>query len=777
MSNAVNFRRIDEENKNKNGYLGEYDFKIPKTGQRIRKRIRIKEDILALYLLQVLEHVIKENMTLAQAMVYINEDDKLKKYSESLEKKLKEWYFDYIDSDGDIYSEDHNRILEDKFPLSEYNGKFAFYGRAGVGKSTVINKITPFWKWDKVNFPFIGSSSRTSTYPADYCFVNKDTDFKFMVTFLPDMQIDMYITDCITRAVTKLLEIETSDKSDEKKQDEVINAFCSDPTQVFDIKFSLGRYKKSTSKGFNDSEYQKKMVPVWSDIYEKICNILHKIKENIDIISNSDDVREQICKEKYDEAIKKADEENPIYQCVYDLLQKIREQMRDEQEHIIETLEKQENIFECKNTLFEDERVKYFSCKIKTLESQEFYDFIKIFTEKSYMNYGNSLFNIVDHLRIELPVNKNIQLEQKDFSFVIQDTMGVAHDNSEGGNLLIDSVNLSLENVDAVVIFEDSKISGDNNASALLSHVASRMHVNKIYFAFTFFDDLDKEIFDAEEDEEDEKDEQKKKYLIDIEKNMIEGCVDNKESALLLCKNIETEKNCCFMKHLMNERDFSSIKELLSKLILFKNSMNEKKVICKINARTPFIVYDYRKISALYLKAYTQYMTYEKNIYEIHYPPYKTTEALTKRLSRQIPSFVGARTLCPLDDLYQSILNAFEEYINEPEEKNYIIQNSNKEVIMDPLNVLKETVFEEIRKSILKRFFSERGIEQWRMLYMLSGIGSDKKRRAGIISTEEEIVPNINLYYNVPNYWINEIERILKNTINEIENEYFDIKK
>ena len=292
------------------------------------------------------------------------------------------------------------------------------------------------------------------------------------------------------------------------------------------------------------------------------------------------------------------------------------------------------------------------------------------------------------------------------------------------------------------------------------------MDINRISFAFTFFDDLKKADFD----EEDDIDEQRKVYLRSTEANAIRNTITDPMQIATLTHKLET-KDTVFMSNLMSANDYSSVQELINSLIGRNLRSDSKYDIYKKDPAGQIVIYDYRKLPLLYGKAVETFTKQQNNIYYVNPPHFKTTEALTNRLSRGIPSFHGARLLTPVDDLYNAIIVALSSYIEAPMNINF---EANDEVKSAVINEIKAKITEKLRGSIKNKFFSSKVSSTWRQLYMESGTGSDLRRRNGIISTEMEIAPDIEKYLSstLQEHIIDTIEAAFTSTIEEFEREY-----
>lgn len=755
MATTITTREVQ----NMPGYY-EFDYKNLQTNQRVRRKIQT-EQYEAHLLKDLLEIVLANNLCEEQAIELIRTNTFYSMYSDFLEEAIHTVYYSYIKKEDASVIEIESMkdtLLNTLHPLSVYKANYCFLGKAGVGKSTIIRKISPYWNNEDIPFPFT-DTSRTTTFQADYCFVPKPNGYKFVVILNPKSITELHVSECIERAINKMIELKLHSEEQPSDIDEVFNAFVTDPTQTFDIRYSLGRYIKTTSPAYNKVENQD-LIGFWRNLYSQLRDIIGCLK--IQPTNNTNEA--SYYKLKYADAIKGTNDETVIQEIYKYILKLINERMDMVKATVLKELKANPIVYDFNEDL-NDDYVPYISCKLDTVNTEDFYRFIQVFTTKHFSYFGKSMFNTVNHLRIELPLNPAIKLPRNEFSFVIQDTIGIAHSNESNGGFE-NSTSLRTDNVDAVVLIDDSRLNGDNNITAILQHLAARMDINRISFAFTFFDELKKADFD----DEDDIDEQRKVYLRSTEANAIRNTITDPLQVATLIKKLDT-KDTVFMNKLMSPTDFSSVQELINSLIGRNLRSDSKYEIFKTEPNETIVVYDYRKIPLLYSKAIDTFTKQQNNIYYTNPPHFKTTEALTNRLSRGITSFHGARLLTPVDDLYNAIIVALSSYIDAPMTINFVANEETKSAV---INEIKAKITEKLRGSIKQKFFSTKVTSTWRQLYMESGTGSDLRRRNGIISTEMEIAPDIEKYLSstIQEHIIDTIESAFRATINEFEEEY-----
>ncbi len=758
MANIIRVTPVE----NMPGYY-EFDYKIPQTKQRIRRKI--KSTYYQSQLLQrLLADILVNEYDKENTFTCIHTEPSYMEYSTYLEEAINSLYYSYCDklplNVNERETAKHDLFMS-MFPLKKYEGKFCLLGRIGVGKSTIIKKTSCFWGNSNISFPFT-DTSRTSSFPADYCFIPDGNGYKFLVLFKPTAIIDMHINECIERATYKLIELTTTPQNDCAQIDAIFDSFIQDPSQSFDIRFSLGKYIKTTSPAIDKPE-NRDTVYFWNNLFFQFKDLIGYINKAQTELTEKTTYYQLL----YSDAIKAQNTKEPIYQTYLYILDLINERRRTLYNKLLKELEQNPAIKPGSiHSDLDEDLVPYFYCELTNMESKGFYDFIKAFTAKKSSEFGHSFFNLVDHLRIELPLNPNIRLPRKGFTFVFQDTIGISHTNDNTGGFE-NSTRLNIEDADSVIIVDDSRINGDSNASVIIQHLAARLDPSKINFAFTFYDDLIKEDFE----EDDDINEQRTSYLISTEANTVKNAVQDAVIASRIINRLNSN-HTFFLENLMLSNSYESIEDMLNKLISPLLTSKNEHGLYKLDFSKPFVIYDYKKLPLLYSKALEEFCHIQDNIYNVSPPHYKTTEALTNRLSLSQSYFTGARNLHPVDDLYNSIIIVLAPFIEFPAKINFDARDTYFKPIL--IGELKTLVTKAIRESINKRFFNQTALAEWKRLYLLTGTGSDKLRRNGLISMENTIAPNIESYLNsvIKEHIIDTIETAFVDSIASLEMKY-----
>jgi hypothetical protein len=373
-------------------------------------------------------------------------------------------------------------------------------------------------------------------------------------------------------------------------------------------------------------------------------------------------------------------------------------------------------------------------------------------------------------LKIEILYNKLLSEEIRQKRICCSDTVGVAHTTESSGGFER-STSLNMDNVDAVIIADDSKLNMDNNTGVILRHIASRVDYKKIFFAMTFFDNFTKQEFDEDED----LDEQKIEYLSRIHRERVSEYMEGSEDSKLLNERHLTGKNTFYLKGLAQNTapDISAINGML-KVIQQETEIARSPLGVSFNKDKSIVTYDYRKLSLHYTKARTNFLALQNDIYMgVERPHFKTTEALTRRLSKKVPEFIGAKKLIPVDDFFDALIRELKEYISNPETHTL---DGEPDKIAQVISMIKTVITERIKELSRTKFFSDVYVEVWTDLYNLRGIGTDTVRREGIIAAEERIAPTEMefLIQKGRHHIIDELEDIFEESVEQIKNELLE---
>ena len=779
----------------KSGNEAEFDFTHPMTGKRVRRKVSSNAYCIekaAVVLDGILEdaRLIKERResrrfgcddgsqdwlgyeeepvteTLEELDARIRRDNVFVDYADEIVKILNTVYFNYYPevtySDQEtVTAEVLGGIFTDPVDLN-----VVFLGKAGVGKSSIINKMSYFSdKGELINFPFV-DTSRTTVYAAEYLLVPAKEKYRCAVVFLSGDIIRIKVDECIERAIYKAIEIQLEPESGsiESEQDRIVCAFYTDPSQQFDMRLCFGKHIKATSKN-----YDKPENAAASKLWASIAMSCAEIAKAIVGMSASSDSGTLFYQEKYTKIVKSADAAEPVF-AAYDALRcSIVKMLRNTTARIFKDVESNKAVTDFSLG------ANYFQCNVTYRTIGDFSDFISRFTSKSIHAFGNSLFPLVHKLKIEIPYSKSVAAHIRDEKRICcYDTVGVAHTTESGGGFER-STSLNMESADAVIIVDDSTLNMDNNTGVILRHMASRVDSRKIYFALAFYDDFNKEQFDQDEDLE----EQKTAYLSSIQQERVAEFLEGNEDSKRLNARHLSGRNTFYLKGLARhaEPDYGAINGMLDTIREEVDISRSPLGVGKKDVNKPIVKYDYRKVSLHYTLARGKFLSGQENIYMNDIPHFKTTEALMRRLGAKIPYFNGAKKLIPVDDFFDALVRELSEFISKPEGINftYASPDSKKQIIAR----IRTVATEKIRSLIHTRFFAPNMLNTWVLLYFDGGAGVDARRRKGFLEAEEQIAQGEQefLAQDKRQHMIDELEDIFKASIDQVEKEFFPVSK
>ena len=733
-----------------------WEFDYTKDKKRVRKKISCS-GLQAKKLGDLLNKTVNEGYDRAEAERLIDNNPSYADDKIFLLRELDNLYFDNISTE-DLLIETQRTMMQSFLPIEDSDMVVHLLGKAGVGKSTIIQKISAYYEdgFEKngLQIPFT-DTSRTTTYTADYRFVPEKDSYRFFAILKPIDDVEVDIKECIDRGTTRYFEGRIQGENEEKLYVSVLRAFFRDPKNLFDIRYTVGQFYKTTDPEYMSGEGAP-MIGVWEDIFGMIRGMCNEVLG----VTFGDDLN--FYNNKLSTAIRSNDPQYAEVKRSYEgIIRYIKHLI---EKHESEIKRQYQSCPSFKDLMFDSDN----SCihgYITDINDKEVKAFLKTMTLKSAVQFGKSYLNRMSHLRIELPYNKNIFIPQKDFVFVMNDSVGIAHNKNETGGFE-DSTNLRLDGVDAVLLVDDARLNGDNNFTSIFEHIISRVEAGKIFYAYTFYDDLNKE--DLEDEDE------KNEYLISNTRTAIEhsmqGNLFNAAKFELLTKRLN-EDDTFFLSELKEAHSFTSLNKMLASLADYKLTNNGAVAYSVVDTSEPMVVYDYKKIPLIYQSAITEFYSSQESIYEKNPPHFKTTEALTRRLMFRQTYFDGARMLRPVDDFYDCLIKALSPYLDVPEKLNFRCdsEKNTKAVTDHVIGKIKTYVTEALRKEVNDKFLSESALIEWKDLYMLSGSGADWERRDGILNEEKQIGSNVEEYLRSSgsDHMINIIERELRAAIDK----------
>lgn len=744
----------------------EFDYIHPVTRKRVRRKQKMKP-FQAEMVCKLLDSIIENNQTLDELQRTLSQDPLYMESSDLFIRACKDLYFNYnADQEYFDYESEVTKKLNVKF-IDVPDINISFLGKAGVGKSSIIRKMSIFSN-SNINFPFI-DTSRTSTYSAEYCFTSEKDCYQFAVAFMSEVSINNRLEECIERGINKSISMYAQETPiGDSLEDDILSAFYTDPAQLFDIRLCLGKHIKTSSPHYK-LDKNRTTVERWKYIAQSCMNIAQKVIGDNSISGKNTHFHQ----EKFSEYIK-SEANNAIQQHYNELLNYLKNQLSKERVNIVTALENNPCI---KDIEYDCE---ILSCKIIEFNSASFKDFISVFTSKKFESFGNSLLPMITKMRIELPYNPDISESFNTIKIRCYDTIGIAHTTEAKGGFE-KSTQLKLENIDAIIVADDSRLNMSNDTGVILKHLSARVDHRKIYFALTFFDEFTKEQFDPEEN----MNEQKIDYLLTIQKEKIYEYLEESDYSKSLVERVQNgaifylselgynNPNCRIDDDNGNGND--ELIKMLNEVRKDVKASKSKKKLYKPNPSNPIVEYDYKKLSILYSIACSEFINLQEDIYFKNPPHFKTTEALTRRLKDKETCFYGARILKPVDNLYNALISQLSDFITIPRTINLKSLNDSSGEESDDVELvigeLKSFITDKISILVNQRFFTKEMIDTWERLWRDSGYGVASRRCRGIITAENIIAPKPEEYLKTNNtdHFINNLENLIKDCILEFE--------
>ncbi|WP_300902594.1 hypothetical protein [uncultured Clostridium sp.] len=625
--------------------------------------------------------------------------------------------------------------------------RLLFLGQFGTGKSTIVKKLSGIP--EEVDFPVV-DTARTTIHDTHYIFKDKEIykEFRFSVDFKPTSELFRLVSECYIRAIDKIFQGIQEKKLKSEIQDKAMIDFVSDPDKIFKIEYVLGKYyeldnnKRNLEEKIQQTKFWDK---TFEDIYNMITDFIIATTPGFDPKDDNDIVIEKNIRDCFiKDGISKVQLDNLIWNIVELLEQKIK--------NICTELEKNG----MGNTIMDDDEIVGFKNDDYIIERIE--EYVTPFSSTSIKNFTNILTPLVQAIAIEIPYNEKLSKLNKSQVICITDTVGFEHRKTDDTGSLEGSTNYIYNNFDIIGIIDSSKHSMNGTTESILREIYNNADKSKVMLMYTFYDDFTKKDFEDDND--------KNKFLIDLQNTTLRKIDDN--------ENVENfisslEKHTHFLKGLMLNDD-KCIGGLLTAIQeQFENLYDYKSLTLK-DSKKPIMSFNYKRLALVFNKAQEDYIKQQTNLYLENHPHFKTTEALTNRLSNGQTYFSGAnKTLKPVDDFCAILMEKIERFIKNPDNINFeyktTIPNHREKVI----DWFKEQISGNV-KTIVKTIFVDTRTQTWHNLYIDGGSGVDYRRRTGIVKELNSILPALDIEKSTfADRWVDEIETIFEKTLESMK--------
>jgi hypothetical protein len=629
---------------------------------------------------------------------------------------------------------------------SENEGNFIktlLLGQFGYGKSTIIKALSNFG--EEVDFPVI-DTSRTTSYTTHYIFKRDASSvFRFSVDFKDEEKIFNLVSDGVYRAVDKIFSSLEDNDNKYKTRDKAMHEFVNDPNQLFKIEYILGKYYKTDQTEKRESK--KEQVKFWDDIFERIYSCCqdfyygnHKVDEKLGSALFKKNLKDEFIKDEGSVDVL----DDITFELVENLRNKLFEICKEQEEKNLGFIEKDGDFI--------------VGFKVDKYDVQNIKDYIVPFSSTDSKDFTKIVTPLVEKVVIEVPYNNKIEGEYKNKVICVTDTVGFEHSKTEDSKSLEGSTDYKYNAFDIIAVVDKATGSMSGTTENILNELYNNANKSKIMLLYTFYDQFSKKDFEDDED--------KKMYLLNLQNTTIRK-LDDEVLSTKFAEELSQENRTLFLENLLDpEKKSECMDNVLSNLEQRFESLYDFKKFDVIDSKKSLIDFNYSKLALVFNKARETYINQQYDIYMRYYPHYKTTEALTNRLSNGGTYFIGStRTLKPIDDFCSTMMSDMDKFIKNPKSINFetkdTIQNHQQKV----LDWFKEEVSSEI-KTLSKEYFVDMRRSSWRELYMYHGTGSDYDRRQGIMMELNTILPPLITENNTfADKWIERLEKIFEEVL------------
>lgn len=625
--------------------------------------------------------------------------------------------------------------------------RLLFLGQFGTGKSTIVKKLSNIS--EDVDFPVV-DTARTTIHDTHYIFKDKDLhkEFRFSVDFKPTFEIFRLVSECYSRAIDKIFLGIQENKSKNEIQDKSMMDFVSDPDKIFKIEYVLGKYYEMDNSK-RKLEEKMKQTKFWDKTFEDIYNmVIDFVIDKVPGFNSKEDNNIVIEKNVRDLFLKDENLKDEFDNLIWGLVELLEEKIKS----ICSDLEQNG----MGNKVIDGIEIIGFKNDNYTIERIE--EYVTPFSSTSIKNFTKILTPLVQAIAIEIPYNERLSKANKSNVICITDTVGFEHRKTDDTGSLEGSTNYIYNNYDIIGIIDSAKQSMNGTTENILREIYNNADKSKVMLMYTFYDDFTKKDFEDDND--------KNYFLADLQNTTLRK-IDETEHIENFISSLE--KRTIFLKGLMLNDD-NCVDELLKSIQNhFKNLYDYKSLALK-DSKKPIMSFNYKRLALVFNKAQDDYIKQQTNLYLENYPNYKTTEALTNRLSNGQTFFSGVnKTLKPVDDFCYILMEKIERFIKNPDDINFeyktTIPNHREKVI----DWFKEEISGNV-KVIVKKIFVETRTNVWYNLYIDKYAGVDYRRRTGIVKELNNILPALDIERTTfADRWIDEIEDIFEKVLADMK--------
>lgn len=627
--------------------------------------------------------------------------------------------------------------------------KTLLLGQCGYGKSTIIKALSNYG--EEVDFPVI-DTSRTTSYTTHYIFKrDAASGFRFSVDFKDEEKIFNLVSDGVYRAVDKIFNSLEDNDDKYKTRDKAMHEFVNDPNLLFKIEYILGKYYKTEQTEKRESKEEQ--TKFWDGIFERIyscCKAFYFGDYKVDEELGSGLFKKNL----KDEFIRNEDSIDMLDEITLDLVEKLRNKL-------LEICKEQEE----KNLgSIEIDGDSIVGFKVDNYDVQNISDYIVPFASTDSKYFTKIVTPLVERMVIEVPYNSKIESGYKNKVICMTDTVGFEHSKTEDSKSLEGSTDYKYNAFDIIAVVDKATGSMSGTTENILNELYNNANKSKIMILYTFYDEFSKKDFEDDED--------KKIYLLNLQNTTIRK-LDDESLSTKFAEELSQKNRTLFLANLLiPDKKSECMDNVLFNLEQRFEGLYDFKKFDVIDNKKSLIDFNYSKLVLVFNKARETYINQQYDIYMGDYPHYKTTEALTNRLSNGGTYFIGStKTLKPIDDFCSTMMSDIDKFIKNPRSINFEIKDTIQNHQQKVLDWFKEEVSSEI-KTISKEYFVDMRRSSWRELYMYYGTGSDYKRRQGIMMELNEILPPLITENNTfADKWIERIERIFEEVLHKMKNQ------
>ncbi len=352
-------------------------------------------------------------------------------------------------------------------------------GTTGAGKTTVIRQLIGTDP-KKERFPST-SAAKTTTSETEIILTEPDSEFRAVVSFLPQEQVRMSIEECVFEAILA--------HHENKPREEVVRKLLEHSDQRFRLSYILGNLASEKEELSDEGEAEEiEDEEQDEDVIEEQQKLVNKLKGYLNLLTNMADSASDELAQKLDYAPENSNNpsDKEAFQALFEDEVKHQEAFEELVDNLLDEVESRFDLLADKPIRNRAGWPLYW--EYRSLEREEFIRVVRRFSSNHAKEFGKLLTPIVQGIRIAGPFKPN-WYEVNYPKLVLIDGEGLGH-NPESASTISTQITIRYNDSDVVLLVDNAAQPMQAAPISVLKSLASSGNTSKLVVCFTHFDEV-----------------------------------------------------------------------------------------------------------------------------------------------------------------------------------------------------------------------------------------------------------------------------------------------